>query len=184
MAHITLITGGTRSGKSLFGQQMAERQAGTRLFLATCPVMDDEMAQRIRRHRQGRQGGNWQTIEETVAIAAQLDRAGRYDTVLIDCLTLWINNLMFHAGQGDMVIDEDRIVTETTSLLAAARRHPGRVIMISNEVGLGIVPDNQQARLYRDLVGRCNQCVAGEADAVYLVCSGLPLQIKGENHAM
>jgi len=91
---------------------------------------------------------------------------------------------MFYASQGDRVIDEDRIAGETTALLAAARRHPGRVIMISNEVGLGIVPDNQQARLYRDLVGRCNQCVAGEADAVYLVCSGLPLQIKGGNHAM
>jgi len=184
MARITLITGGSRSGKSAFAQRLAEEQSGSRLFLATCPVTDSEMEVRILRHIQDRQKGNWETVEEPVDLVSQLHEAMRYDTVLIDCLTLWINNLMFEASKGNRVLDEDMVREETERMLAAARKHPGEVIMVTNEVGLGIVPDNKQARLYRDLIGRCNQCVGVAADRVFLVSCGIPLQIKGTDNAI
>jgi len=179
MGNITLITGGSRSGKSSYAQRLAEQQPGSRLFLATCPVTDTEMEIRILRHVQDRRKGNWDTVEEAVDIAGRLREAVRYDTVLIDCLTLWVNNLMYAAEQAHRNLDEDRVMEKTQGVLAAAREHPGDVIMVTNEVGLGIVPDNAVARRYRDLAGRCNQCVGLAADRVYLVTCGIPLQIKG-----
>ncbi|MFZ5799531.1 MAG: bifunctional adenosylcobinamide kinase/adenosylcobinamide-phosphate guanylyltransferase [Desulfobulbus sp.] len=184
MARITLISGGSRSGKSAFAQRLAEEQPGSRLFLATCPVTDPEMELRILRHVRDRQKGNWSTLEEQVDLAGQLRLAHRFDTVLIDCLTLWINNLMFEAAGGKKALDEDRVRAETEQVLTAAREHPGEVIMVTNEVGLGIVPDNPDARLYRDLIGRCNQCAGIAADRVYLVSCGIPIQIKGNSHAL
>jgi len=178
MSRITLITGGSRSGKSAFAQRLAEEQAGSRLFLATCPVTDKEMEIRILRHIRDRQKGNWDTVEEPVDIAGQLQSAARYDTVLIDCLTLWVNNLMYEALEKNRVLDEDRVTRQTDRLIQAAREHLGEVIMVTNEVGLGIVPENKTARLYRDLIGRCNQCVGLDADRVFLVSCGIPLQIK------
>jgi adenosylcobinamide kinase/adenosylcobinamide-phosphate guanylyltransferase len=178
MARITLITGGSRSGKSAFAQRLAEEQPGSRLFLATCTVTDAEMELRILRHVQDRQKGNWATVEEPLDLTGQLRQAHRFDTVLIDCLTLWINNLMFEAEHRNQVINEDWVRTETELMLTAAREHPGEVIMVTNEVGMGIVPDNASARLYRDLIGRCSQCVGFAADRVYLVYCGIPLQIK------
>jgi len=179
MAFLTLITGGSRSGKSSFAQKLAEECAGSRLFLATCPTTDSEMELRILRHVQDRQKGNWETVEEPVALASELQRAHRYETVLIECLTLWVNNLMYNAVTAGLNIDEDRMQQKTEQLLRVAHDHPGAVIMVTNEVGLGIVPDNAAARQYRDLVGRCNQCVGAEADRVYFVSCGIPLQIKG-----
>lgn len=180
MGHITLVTGGSRSGKSSFAQKLAEDQPGLRLFLATCPVTDKEMEVRILRHIQDRQKGNWATIEEPVRIAEKLTEAGRYDTVLVDCLTLWVNNLLYDASCKEIVLDEDRVAEQAEKLVAVARKHPGKVILVTNEVGLGIVPENKTARLYRDLVGRCNQCVGAAADDVYLVTCGIPLQVKEE----
>jgi adenosylcobinamide kinase/adenosylcobinamide-phosphate guanylyltransferase len=178
MARISLITGGSRSGKSAFAQRLAEEQPGSRLFLATCTATDAEMELRILRHVQDRQKGNWATVEEPLDLAGALRQAHRFDTVLVDCLTLWVNNLMFEAGKRNQAIDEDRIRTETELMLDAAREHPGEVIMVTNEVGMGIVPDNASARLYRDLIGRCSQCVGMVADRLYLVSCGIPLQIK------
>jgi adenosylcobinamide kinase / adenosylcobinamide-phosphate guanylyltransferase len=184
MARITLITGGSRSGKSAFAQRLAEEQPGSRLFLATCTVTDPEMELRILRHVQDRQKGNWATVEEPLDVAGQLRQAHRFDTVLIDCLTLWVNNLMFEEAGRNRTIDEDRVRVETEQILAAAREHPGEVIMVTNEVGMGIVPDNAGARLYRDLIGRCSQCVGLVADRVYLVSCGIPIQIKGKYNAL
>lgn len=184
MGRITLVTGGSRSGKSSFAQRLAEEQPGSRLFLATCPVTDKEMEIRILRHIQDRQKGNWDTVEEPVRIAAQLAQAGRYDTVLIDCLTLWINNLLYEASCKNSVLDEDRVTLETKRLVETAAEHPGEVILVTNEVGLGIVPENKTARLYRDLVGRCNQCAGAAAERVYLVTCGIPLQIKDKKSAL
>ena len=178
MAKITLITGGSRSGKSAFAQRLAEEQAGSRLFIATCPVTDREMEIRILRHIQDRQKGNWDTVEEPVDLAGQLRSAARYETVLIDCLTLWLNNLMYETSQKVKVLDEDRVQEITERLIHAASEHPGEVIMVTNEVGQGIVPENKTARLYRDLIGRCNQCVGVAADQVYLVSCGIPVQIQ------
>jgi adenosylcobinamide kinase/adenosylcobinamide-phosphate guanylyltransferase len=184
MGRITLITGGSRSGKSSFAQRLAEERPGSRLFLATCPVTDPEMEIRILRHIEDRRKSNWETVEEPVRLAARLREAGRYDTVLIDCLTLWINNLLHEASGRNLEMDEDKVAALANSLTEAARHHGGEVIMVSNEVGLGIVPENRTARLYRDLVGRCNQSVAAAADAVYLVACGIPLQLKDEKSAV
>jgi adenosylcobinamide kinase / adenosylcobinamide-phosphate guanylyltransferase len=184
MSYITLITGGSRSGKSSFAQRLAEERQGSMLFLATCPVTDGEMELRILRHVRDRQKGNWETIEEPVHLADRLKEAVRYDTVLIDCLTLWINNLQYEAVQAQQGLDEEGVREQTERLLHAARAHPGEVIMVTNEVGLGIVPENSIARQYRDLVGRCNQCAALGADRVFLVCCGIPLQIKGKGNAI
>ena len=184
MARITLITGGSRSGKSSFAQKLAEEQPGSRLFVATCPVTDKEMEVRILRHIQDRQKGNWDTVEEPVDLVQQLHDAGRYDTVLIDCLTLWVNNLLFEAAEKGRELDEERVSEETDKVIESAREHPGDVILVTNEVGLGIVPDNRLARAYRDLIGRCNQCVGLAADRVFLVTCGIPLQIKGTGNAI
>lgn len=178
MAGITLITGGSRSGKSAFAQKIAEERPGLRLFLATCPVTDKEMEIRILRHIQDRQQGNWDTVEEPVDIAGQLILAAGYDTVLIDCLTLWINNLMYEASQLKTILDEDHVKESTDRMVLAAREHQGEVIMVTNEVGQGIVPENKTARHYRDLIGRCNQCVGLAADRVFLVSCGVPFQIR------
>lgn len=184
MARITLISGGSRSGKSAFAQRLAEEEPGSRLFLATCPVTDPEMELRILRHVQDRRKGNWATVEEQLDLAGQLHQAHRFDTVLIDCLTLWVNNLMFEAAGRNRTLDEDRVRAETERMLAAAREHPGEVIMVTNEVGMGIVPDNPTSRLYRDLIGRCSQSVGMAADRVYLVSCGIPIQIKGKDNAL
>jgi len=178
MASLILITGGSRSGKSAFAQQLAEEIKGVRLFVATCPYTDPEMAERIRRHRQDRQGRGWQSIEEPVRLAQCLTENVTAATVLIDCLTLWVNNLMFAAQQQQQEITEDQVEELAEQLGQAARMHKGTVIMVTNEVGLGIVPNNPQTRRYRDLVGRCNQVIARAADQVFLVSCGLPLQIK------
>lgn len=179
MAEIILITGGSRSGKSAFAQQLAEQQAGARLFLATCPVTDSEMGERIQRHIADRRQSGWETVEEQVEITGQLAVATGYGVVLIDCLTLWVNNLMFDFQRGGKALNEDCITEKTIELVAAAGKCPARVIFVTNEVGAGIVPDNRDARLYRDLIGRCNQQVAAAADSVYLVSCGIPMQIKG-----
>jgi adenosylcobinamide kinase/adenosylcobinamide-phosphate guanylyltransferase len=184
MAEIILITGGSRSGKSAFAQQLAERQAGPRLFLATCPVTDGEMADRILRHIADRQQSGWDTIEEQIDVIGQLETAIGYGVVLIDCLTLWVNNIMYEAHRSSTALDEDIMTEKSVALVAAARKHPAKVIFVTNEVGSGIVPDNKDARLFRDLTGRCNQQVAAAADSVYLVSCGIPMQIKGSGNAI
>ncbi len=177
-ADLILISGGSRSGKSDFGQQLAESLAGPRIFLATCPEVDDEMAERIRRHREQRQNRGWQTVEEPLDLAGALARCPDGATVLIDCLTLWISNLMYKADLQERHLDENEVREKAEQLADAVRQRQGTVIMVTGEVGQGIVPDNRQARLYRDLVGRCNQCMGRRADAAYLVSCGIPLQLK------
>ena len=184
MAEITLITGGSRSGKSAFAQQLAEQQDGSRLFLATCPVTDREMEARIQRHIADREHAGWDAVEEQIEIAHQLATANDYRVVLVDCLTLWVNNIMYEEHCSNTPLNEDKISQKTTAFVAAARKHPGMVIFVTNEVGLGIVPGNKDARLYRDLVGRCNQQVAAAADSVYLVSCGIPMQIKGTGNVL
>lgn len=176
MAEIILITGGARSGKSRHAQQLGESLPGKKLFIATCPVIDAEMGKRIERHRQDRQGAGWQTVEETINLAQALTANPAAEVVLIDCLTLWINNLLF-TDAGNM-LDEDAVSVQVSKLLAACAARPGVVIMVTNEVGLGIVPENILARRYRDLVGRCNQEIAAIADKVIMSICGIPVNIK------
>jgi len=184
MAEIILITGGSRSGKSAFAQQLAEQQRGSRLFLATCPVMDAEMAERVRRHIGDRHNKGWDTVEEHIQVADSIEAASGYDVILVDCLTLWVNNLMYDAHLKGLEMTEDIIADKAGEILCAAREQKGQVIIVTNEVGMGIVPDNREARLFRDLVGRSNQKIAAAADRVFMVSCGIPLQIKGNAYAL
>ncbi|MBU0675517.1 MAG: bifunctional adenosylcobinamide kinase/adenosylcobinamide-phosphate guanylyltransferase [Proteobacteria bacterium] len=176
MAEIILITGGARSGKSRFAQELAESLGKRCLFVATCPVTDEEMSRRIARHRDERRGRGWETVEEPLELAAMVEGSSEYDVVLIDCLTLWINNLLFKSDPAELT--EDEITEYAGQLVAACGKRSGTVILVTNEVGLGIVPENPLARLFRDLVGRCNQQTAQGADRVYLITCGIAQSIK------
>jgi len=180
MARIVFIIGGSRSGKSAHGQALAESIAGTRTYIATCPVVDEEMAARIQKHREQREASDWQTLEETVDLAGALRGTRESAVRLIDCLTLWINNLLYQAQGQAQEVTEDDIARLCADVLAVCADLPGEVIFIANEVGMGVVPDNPLSRRFRDLAGRCNQIMAAGADRVLLMICGLPLEIK--NH--
>lgn len=179
MGRTILITGGARSGKSSHAQHLAEALPGPRGYLATCPRdVDAEMEQRITAHRAERAGRGWQTIEAPHDPAAGLQRLRDVPVVVVDCLTLWVTNLMFQAEQSGRELTDTELIERCEALMAAARAHGGTVIFVTNEVGLGIVPDNALARRFRDLSGRCNQAMAAAADEVVLMVSGLPLAVK------
>lgn len=168
IASTTLVLGGARSGKSAYAEDLLN--AGPALYLATGQAFDDEMAARIRLHRD-RRGPHWDTLEEPLELAATLDRVlDPVRPVLVDCLTLWISNLM-HAGR-----DVDVETGALCEVLATVR---GPVVLVSNEVGLGLVPDNRLAREFRDHQGRVNQRVARSCSRVVFVAAGLPLFLKG-----
>ncbi len=167
---ITFVIGGAKSGKSSFALDRASACPGSRVYIATAQAFDTEMEDRIAQHRKER-GGGWDTIEEPLRMAEMLRSAsGRYDIILIDCLTLWLSNLLL--GDEDMEKEMEVFIT----VLAA--RQPSQVFIVSNEVGQGIVPDNALSRQFRDIAGRLNQKVARIADEVYLVTAGIPLMIK------
>jgi adenosylcobinamide kinase/adenosylcobinamide-phosphate guanylyltransferase len=178
MAHIILVTGGSRSGKSAHALEIARGLEGPRVFVATCPALDDEMRIRIQMHRKARQQGGWQTIEETVDLPAALARAGDYRVVLVDCLTLWVNNLLYDAEQAGRTMEESDVQEHCEAVLRACARIAGTVIFVTNEVGWGIIPDNAPARRFRDLSGRCNTVMAAGADEVILAVCGLPVHLK------
>lgn len=178
MARITLITGGGRSGKSRHALRLAESLGGKRAYVATCPIIDDETRRRVDRHKRERAARQWETIEEPLDLAGVIARRTDCDVLLVDCLTLWINNLMYEAGQRGAGIDEDTAAARAAEVVAACRARGGAVLFVTNEVGMGIIPENALARTYRDLAGRCNQVFAESADSVTLVVSGIPLTLK------
>lgn len=164
----TLVLGGARSGKSAYAEALIGSRTAA-IYLATAEAGDAEMQARILAH-QARRGGNWTTLEEPLELAAALSRAtaaGR--PVLVDCLTLWLSNLM---------LADRPIETETDALLAAVPSFAAPVVFVSNEVGLGIVPDIPLGRTFRDAAGRLNQAVARAADRVVFIAAGLPLVLK------
>jgi adenosylcobinamide kinase/adenosylcobinamide-phosphate guanylyltransferase len=170
---IIFVTGGVRSGKSRFAQEIAMKFPGSKAYLATAQALDEEMQKRINRHRKSRPR-TWMTLEEPVHIGDVIQKEGRrFDLILLDCLTLWLSNLMM-AGWS-----QKKILGETTRFLKMARRSSASFILVSNEVGLGIVPDNPSARFFRDVSGMIHQRVAQEADEVYFLICGLPQKIKG-----
>jgi adenosylcobinamide kinase/adenosylcobinamide-phosphate guanylyltransferase len=177
MAEIILITGGARSGKSRHALQMAESLAGEKLFVATSPVTDPEMHRRIERHREERRGAGWQTVEETVELHEVLLANRECRVALVDCLTLWVNNLLFTDAANELT--EDLLSIRIGKVIEACRERRGTVLLVTNEVGLGIVPENPLARRYRDLVGRCNQEIGAAADRVVMTICGIPLEVKG-----
>jgi adenosylcobinamide kinase/adenosylcobinamide-phosphate guanylyltransferase len=169
-----LILGGAKSGKSRYGLTLAGNFPAPRLFVATGQPRDEEMAARIARHRLER-GPEWQTREETLNLAGVLaESQGGYGVLLVDCLTLWLSNLMLREGQTEAGIDQG-----IQELLEGFKKTATPVILISNEVGLGIVPENALARAFRDQAGRLHQKLAAAADLVALVVAGLPWIIKG-----
>jgi len=168
LPRLMLVLGGARSGKSRFAETAIE-SAGGGLYLATATVGDAEMAERIRLHR-ARRGARWTTIEEPLEIAAAVLAASHPGRpVLVDCLTLWLSNVML--AERDPGAECERLL----SALADAR---GPVVLVANEVGLGIVPENALARAFRDHAGRLNQRVAALADRVVFLAAGLPMLLK------
>ena len=172
--HLILVTGGTRSGKSSFAQNLAEEAPGRKAFIATAEPLDREMKERIACHREERPA-EWDTVEEPLHLAETVKKCGEaYDVLLIDCLTLWISNLLVNKS-----MMEKAILKKIGDLLTSCRTVSARVIMVTNELGMGIVPSNRLSRIYRDLVGKANQQVAAEADEVYFLVSGMPMKLKG-----
>jgi adenosyl cobinamide kinase/adenosyl cobinamide phosphate guanylyltransferase len=169
---VVLISGGARSGKSRFALEYAARFE-RRALVATGQALDEEMAERIRRH-QAERGPEWTTLEEPLDVAGVIEREGqRFDVMVVDCLTLWLSNVL-----GD---SQRNPLCEMTRLKESlARRRTTQVVLITNEVGSGIVPDNPLARRYRDLAGEMNQLIAAVASEVYWVVFGIPLTVKTE----
>ncbi|MBT8328210.1 MAG: bifunctional adenosylcobinamide kinase/adenosylcobinamide-phosphate guanylyltransferase [Desulfofustis sp.] len=177
MGRIILITGGARSGKSHFALQSGEKLSGSHCFIATCPAVDEEMAERIERHRKERSAQIWETIEEPLNIDEVLVE-GTHEVYLVDCLTLWINNLLEQCAVKSIDCNESFLGTKAERILRAVEMIDATVIFVTNEVGMGIVPGNALARRYRDLVGLCNRLVAEAASEVVLVSCGLPIYLK------
>lgn len=165
---ITLITGGARSGKSRHAEARALSLPGRPVYIATAEVMDTEMAARVAEHR-ARRGGCWAEYPAPLELAAALSATDGNGPRLVDCLTLWLSNLM-HAGRNPAV--------SVKALLDALKLQRAPVVLVSNELGLGIVPDNALARGFRDAHGRMNQEIAAAADEVTFVVAGLPLKLK------
>ena len=173
---LILVTGGSRSGKSSFALELAERFSGPRAFLATAQALDDEMEQRIAAHQRSRPPG-WRLVEEPRDVPEALTRALRESSVvLVDCITLWVTNRML----ADERFGEDEASEMARELVGAAREAgTGQgVIVVTNEVGCGVVPETTLGRRFRDCAGRANQVVARGADEVYLMTSGIPVRIK------
>jgi len=168
------ITGGCRSGKSRYALHYANQHFSKKLFLATCEVLDEEMAQRIENHKKMR-GLEWQTVEEPVDIIDRIKEDGAdSEVILIDCLTLWLYNL-------SMKWDSDlRIMEETETLIDTLKKSDASFILVSNEVGMGIVPADPLSRRYRDLLGTMNQRIAEALDTVIFMVSGIPIFLKGK----
>ncbi|MBU1208986.1 MAG: bifunctional adenosylcobinamide kinase/adenosylcobinamide-phosphate guanylyltransferase [Proteobacteria bacterium] len=169
---IIFITGGARSGKSHFAQELASKFPGPKAYLATAQPLDKEMVERIRRHKHIRPK-DWQTLEEPFRVAEAIRKNGdRFSLILLDCLTLWISNFMMADWS------EEKILAEADRLLKVCRGTKCSFILVGNEVGMGIVPDNPQARTFRDLSGLVQQKIVREADEVYFMVCGLPQKIK------
>jgi len=172
MKKITLILGGARSGKSSYALSLAKEYRKV-AFIATCQGLDKEMRKRIKLHKESRPK-HWETFEEPRDLAKLLDKINSsFDCILIDCLTLLVSNLVL-AGDG-----QEAVIRNIEDLLFVLGKKRARIILVSNEVGLGLVPANKLGRNFRDISGRVNQLVAAKADEVFFTVSGIALKIKG-----
>ena len=180
MATTIFITGGARSGKSKLAEEATQRFGAPLAYIATGSAGDGEMTARIARHR-ARRGPDWTTIEEPMRLPAAIRQAGgRFNAILVDCLTLWITNLLLDYESTFPKDDvAGMILADVRSFVEACRQVSVPVVIVSNEVGMGIVPDNALARKFRDLAGEANELVAAAADEVYVMFSGVPLKLKG-----
>ena len=168
-----LVLGGARSGKSTYAESLAENWEGPRVYIATAQAHDEEMAERIKAHRD-RRGADWATLEAPLDLPGELGEAASPDTfILVDCLTLWLTNVLLAEEDCELAVVE---------LLEVLSDASGTIVLVSNEVGYGIVPDNELARRFRDLAGVANQRVAQAVDEVVLVTAGLPMVLKVRTH--
>lgn len=202
---IVTVTGGARSGKSSFAEKFCMKQADSGLYIATAQAFDEEMRQRIELHRSQREGSGfrWTTVEEPLKLAGLLTgTAGTYGTstssgesgsikalapvVLVDCLTLWLTNVLLasestEAGDGDI---SDAVELEIDRLVSAVAAYPGLLVMVTNEVGSGIVPEYPLGRIYRDYAGMLNRKMAEISDSVFLVTAGIPIELKSREYRL
>jgi len=181
LGEITLIIGGARSGKSNLAEKLAAEVGEAVVYVATAGVGDEEMAERVKQHRLRRPEG-WATVEETHDLPGVLLGLSPGAVALVDCLTLWMSNLLLDdrvpqlaAGAAEK---EEYIIDQARALVQAARDRQLHLLLVSNEVGCGLVPEYELGRVYRDIAGRVNQLLAGLADRVIYVVAGLPLELK------
>ena len=177
---LIFITGGARSGKSTFAERMAISLGESVAYLATAQPLDEEMTFRIKKHREKRLN-TWETYEEPIEVSELVSRLGlEKEVILIDCLTLLTSNLLLR--EEDKIEDpecQEEILLEIKKLAEISFKVPAQVIIVSNEVGMGLIPDNTLGRVYRDILGRANSIIADKADEVFIMVSGIPLKIKG-----
>lgn len=168
---VVFVTGGTRSGKSSFALDEASRTRGRKVFVATAQAFDTEMEERIRKHKHER-GSDWETHEEPIDLASAVRSVSRtHDVAVIDCLTLWLSNLL--GAEGEIEKAQDDFIESLRNVEKGMH-----LFIVSNEVGMGIVPENAMARRFRDMAGRLNQRVAEVASEVFFVVAGIPVKIK------
>lgn len=173
MGKITFILGGARSGKSRFAIKLAKEKSKKVAFIATCLPKDLEMKRRIKFHRKMRPA-NWRTFEEPKDLNLLLKQIGtKFEIIIIDCLTLLVSNLLLKGS------NENETENKVNKILVSLKKIKAKSIIVSNEVGLGIVPENRLARVFRDIAGKINQTVSREADEIYFMVSGIPLKIRG-----
>ena len=174
-SHIRVVTGGARSGKSTYARTRAEHEHGAlHIFLATAPVIDAEMSERVERHREERRGSVWRTIEEEVALTEALCEVPSQSVILLDCLTLWLSNVLYH----DASLEPSVIQSRLMAFVAFCREQDHTLYVVTNEIGMGVIPETPLGRMFRDVQGWCNQQLTACADEVTLMVSGLPLTIK------
>ncbi|MCP4818382.1 MAG: bifunctional adenosylcobinamide kinase/adenosylcobinamide-phosphate guanylyltransferase [Shimia sp.] len=167
---LSLILGGAASGKSVFAESLVIADGAPRVYLATAQAFDDEMRRKVTAHIAQR-GTNWRTIETPLGAADDLAQVAENELVLLDCATMWLSNHL---------LAESDLDAETGRLLNALETCKGRVVVVSNEVGLDVVPENKLARRFRDAQGKLNQSIAARADLAALVVAGLPMVLKGK----
>jgi adenosylcobinamide kinase/adenosylcobinamide-phosphate guanylyltransferase len=173
MGKMIFITGGCRSGKSRFALDYADCHFSKKLYLATGEVLDEEMARRVENHKKAR-GPEWRTVEEPIEIVDEISECGdKTDVILLDCVTLWLSNLLLRWD------NESRIMEEVDRLRMAMKESRAALIVVTTEVGMGIVPDDPLGRRFRDLAGLTHQRMAEAADTVVFMVSGIPMFLKG-----
>ncbi|HBI92794.1 MAG TPA: bifunctional adenosylcobinamide kinase/adenosylcobinamide-phosphate guanylyltransferase [Terrisporobacter glycolicus] len=185
MSNIILVTGGARSGKSSFAESLCIKQNNKTAYIATSVAFDDEMKNRVKKHQESRPR-SWKTYEiykDIYSIVEELNK--NHDTVIMDCVTLMVNNLMFtHGIEVDEATSEELnelenyIREQITKLLEAVKKTNLYFVIVTNEIGMGIVPENKLSRIYGDFVGRANQLIASYSNEVYFVVSGIPMKVK------
>lgn len=181
-----LVTGGCRSGKSAFAEKLSKQKGDSALYIATAIPFDNEMKDRIDKHQQ-RRPKEWETWEGNQNIAHVIEeKSVHFNSILLDCVTIWITNLMFAFSESpdvdkmDFISLEEKIIEEVKKVVDSVKKQNVNMIFVTNEIGLGVIPENKFGRYFRDVAGKINQYLASESDEVYFVVSGIPMKIKGD----